>query len=104
MKMISSFIAVMTLVGIFFGGYLYIDRRYALANDMQVIKLNVQMMGDRLEQKILQDRRTDLESRKDKYLFKCGKELVQCDDFAREQYKKIERDLRSVQEKLDKMR
>jgi hypothetical protein len=45
----GSIAAVLSMVGIIFGGYFYIDYRYALAEELEKTK-------SRLEQKISQDR------------------------------------------------
>lgn len=61
MKTISALGAIILLLGMFFGVYRYIDTRYAIAlenqNEHQSLIKSLAITNQRLEQKILQDRR-----------------------------------------------
>lgn len=55
-KLIQHAIALLALVSMLFGGYFYVDSRYALAGD-------VKNLSERLENKIIEDKLSNIQQR-----------------------------------------
>ena len=92
---IGIVVGVFTIMGGAFGAQMYIENKYAKAEDVTEIKLVMELTNKRLEQKIITDRILSLEERKDKVELK---ENMDSDD--RERIQEYDRDIRDLELEL----
>ncbi|CAK0763403.1 conserved hypothetical protein [Gammaproteobacteria bacterium] len=90
-KLITSSIAFLTLVGILFGAYSYVDNRYALSDTVKQIE-------QRLDYKIVSDQVNETQNRiwqlQDRYVGKTTPRVVE------EQIRELQYKIDSLKEKM----
>lgn len=88
---VKALIAIITLIGIVFSIYFYMEKRYALAED-------VQKLEQRLDYKITTDQLKDVQNRmwvlEDRYYKK------EMSDSTKEEYRRLLEDKKLLEEKL----
>lgn len=94
-KVVAALIAALTgILGAAWGSYQFVEARYAQADDVRLI-------GMRLDQKILADRRWQVQQQVWRIEEKCGGPGAQkCDQVLREQYKTLVDELRKLDQEL----
>lgn len=99
--MIKTIISLLTLIGIIFGGYFYIDTRYALAENtrqsMQEISESLQKLNEKIDNTNNSIRYKEIQSRiwkiEEKYE---GKKMP---DIVKEEYKQLKFELEEMRKK-----
>lgn len=97
MSKLKEFI-IIVLAMVSFGGFIwgsqsYLEKRYALAED-------VEKLSNRLDQKILEDRRDNIQQRIWKLEDKYSNEIP---DDIKDQYRQFQKELEELDKKLDKL-
>jgi hypothetical protein len=97
MKIVGSILAIIMLLGAFFGVFQFMEKHYALASDMQKVE-------KRLDYKIADDQRflTDQEMRQIEERNN-GKPIEKWDQRDRLRYKELQKQLDKTQNKMKEM-
>jgi hypothetical protein len=94
MKIVGSIIAILTLFGILFGTYRYIDSRYALAEEVKKVE-------QRLDYKILDDQLNATQQRI--WIIKERFKNRKMDETTAEEFDKLNKSEKKIQDKINVM-
>lgn len=96
-------LGLLSLISSLFGGFFFLDGRYAKATDTKEIKEQTRKVEQRLENKIILDRVDKLQERIWKYQDRYGDRLEKAKDkLIIEEYKKIQDERDRLEKSLDK--
>ena len=62
---------------------------------------DLQLVSERLDRKILQDRLYDLQERIWKYEDRYGRDCEKCDDVSKDEYRRLQQNLREIERQLE---
>jgi len=98
----KTLLAILVILGAFFGAYQYIDSRYALSADVISTQRMIQKLEMRLDQKMLLDQLKGVQDRIWAIEDRCGKEPK--DPTVREELRKLYEEKRQIEKELDMIR
>lgn len=89
-KSVQSITAILVLIGMIFGGYFYLDARYAKAETLKKVE-------QRLDQKIEDDRKWDIRKQLWHWEEKFGERLERAGDEIKKQYRELKQMLEDME-------
>jgi hypothetical protein len=92
-----------TALATLWGGASFVDHRYAHTETVFEMQDDVYLVGQRLEQKILTDRYTQLQQRAWKIEDRYGLGLAIAPETVKEEYRQIKAELASLTEEMDRV-
>jgi len=98
----KTFLAILFILGAFFGAYQYIDNRYALSANLGATQKAMERLEQRLDQKMLSDQLKSIQDRIWKIEDRCGKEPK--DPTVREELRKLYEEKRQIEGELNALK
>ena len=98
----KTILAILVILGAFFGSYRYIDTRYALCADVTQTQRAIQKLEERLDQKILYDKLQAIQERIWKIEDRSGKEPK--DELIKHELRKLHEEKKQIEKNLDAMK